>query len=83
MMRRFELHRSESGGSVEQTGIIAEGVAFYNGLGEETSVAVKLACTASVVFRDQGVSKFIHDQEGRVDSRLVWLDSEVVPCPAR
>lgn len=70
-MRRFELHRDRDVTGVSGTGVVAEGLAFSDGV-------VVLRWTGvwptSIVWHDRGVAsvEHVHGHDGA--TRLVWLD---------
>lgn len=75
MMRRFEVHRDEDVTGESKTGIVAEGVAFSNGLGETGPVTVRYPCGPTIVFQERGLDSLVNEDLGR--THLVWLDESV------
>lgn len=71
MMRRFELHRDTGVVGGSRTGVVAEGVAFLNGLGEAGPAVVHYPSLPPLVF-DSGVQSVADQHDGR--AHLVWLD---------
>lgn len=72
MMRRFEIHRNAEDADVIGSGVVAEGVAFQNGLGEVGPVAVKWPCGPTLVIPERGIESLVNSHGGRAD--IVWLD---------
>lgn len=72
MMHRFELHRDAEVSSGDRTGIVAEGVAFSNGLGDPGPVTVSYPCGPTIVFPEKGLDAVVNQHSGR--AHLVWLD---------
>ena len=75
MMRRFEVHRDEAVTDGDRTGIVAEGVAFSNGLGETGPVTVRYPCGPTIVLEERGLDSLVNTDLGR--THLVWLDEVV------
>lgn len=71
--RRFELHRDTDITGVSGTGIVAEGIAFTDGV---VALRWRSEWPTSVVFHDRGVEavRAVHGHGGA--TRLVWLDIE-------
>ncbi len=72
-MRRFELHRDEDETGFSGTGVVAEGVAFGQGV-----VALHWHdWPSTVVVHSEGIKGVIavHGHDGR--TRLVWLDEDI------
>jgi len=71
MLRRFELHRHEDVTGVSGTGVVAEGVAFSDGV-----VCLRWLgdWPTSVVFHERGVDsvEHIHGHGGATD--IIWVD---------
>lgn len=69
--RRFELHRDVDVSGISGTGVVAEGVAFTDGV---VALRWRSAWPTSVVFHDKGMDavEAVHGHGGA--TRIVWLD---------
>lgn len=76
--RRFELHRDADVTGVSGTGVVAEGIAFTDGV---VALRWRSEWPTSVVFHDRGVDavKAVHGHGGA--TRIVWLDVVGPPAP--
>lgn len=70
-MRRFELHRSVDVTGVSGCGVVAEGVAFADGV-----VVLRWLgpWPTSVVFHDRGIESVQHVHGHGGATQIVWLD---------
>ncbi len=76
--RRFELHRDTDVSGVSGTGVVAEGIAFTDGV---VALRWRSEWPTSVVFHDRGVDavQAVHGHGGA--TRIVWLDVVGPPAP--
>jgi hypothetical protein len=76
--RRFELHRDTDITGVSGTGVVAEGIAFSDGV---VALRWRSEWPTSVVFHDRGIEAVnaVHGHSGA--TRIVWLDIEGPPPP--
>jgi hypothetical protein len=70
-MRRFELHRDEDATGVSGTGVVAEGVLYYNGW---CSMMWKTSVFSLVTYPDIQSVETIHGHNGK--TRIVWVDEK-------
>lgn len=61
-MRFFELHRSEDESGVSGTGVVAEGVVFWNG---KCALAWKTEHTSVAIYDDIETLEKIHGHDGK------------------
>lgn len=74
--RRFELHRDVDETGVSGTGVVAEGIAFSDGV---VTLHWISAWPSSVVHYERGVESVEHVHGHNGATRIVWLDEEATP----
>jgi hypothetical protein len=68
-MRRFELHRDEDETGVSGTGVVAEGVEFFDGT---AALRWRTTYASTAVYASTADLEAIHGHQGR--TRIEWVD---------
>jgi hypothetical protein len=76
-MRFFELHRAEDKSGVSGTGIVAEGVVFWNG---KCALAWKTKYTSVAIYDDIETLEKIHGHDGKTQVVFPPVDKAEAPC---
>lgn len=69
-MRRFELYRDEDATGVSGTGVVAEGVEFWDGT---AALRWRSQFTSTAIYRAMTDVEAIHGHAGL--TRIVWVDN--------
>lgn len=77
-MRFFELHRAEDKSGVSGTGIVAEGVVFWNG---KCALAWKTQHTSVAIYDDIETLEKIHGHDGK--TQVVFPSEEAAAAVCR